>query len=80
MMELHPPPLFVVTADWHPHPLAVKSLIVLPPILFLFYGLSYAWRLVCVSVQAEKYFFSETTEIRENSDGNQTLDVDKSLA
>ena len=40
MMELHPHPLLTVLAP-HPQPVAVKSLMILPPKIILFYGLSY---------------------------------------
>lgn len=40
MMELHPHPLLESVEAPHPHPVAVKSLIVLPPKGFI-YGLSY---------------------------------------
>ena len=55
MMELHPH-LLLETLLPHPHPVAVKSLIVLPPKGFV-YGLSYVTWLVCVSIN-EKIFKS----------------------
>ncbi len=41
IMELHPHPLFEVVDVPHPHPVAVKSLIVDSLQKVLFYGLSY---------------------------------------
>lgn len=58
MMELHPHPLLESVEEPHPHPVAVKSLIALPPKGFV-YGLSYELRLVCVSANQnifEKFF------------------------
>lgn len=46
---LHPHPLLGLGVEPHPHPVAVKSLIVFASKRFIVYGLSYVARLVCVS-------------------------------
>ena len=55
MMELHPHPLLLFTDVPHPHPVAVKSLIVFASKRFIVYGLSYVARLVCVSGFEKKF-------------------------
>ncbi len=55
-MELHPHPLFALP---HPQLVAVKSLIYCLQVKFLFYGLSYEIRLVCVSVFKKVFIFQQ---------------------
>lgn len=50
---LHPHPLFDVVVVPHPHPLAVKSLIIASKKVIV-YGISYVLRLVCVSRDIQK--------------------------
>ena len=53
IQELHPHPLLEVVAVPHPHPLAVKSLIIASKGVIV-YGISYGPRLVCVSAVVKK--------------------------
>lgn len=52
---LHPHPLLGLGVEPHPHPVAVKSLIVFASKRFIVYGLSYVTRLVCVSGFEKKF-------------------------
>jgi len=52
IMELHP---LLELGVVHPHPVAVKSLIVFASKRFIVYGLSYVARLVCVSGFEKKF-------------------------
>ena len=52
IMELHP---LLELGVVHPHPVAVKSLIVFASKRFIVYGLSYVTRLVCVSGFEKKF-------------------------